>query len=235
MTYTEKETGPISSNATITVDRWNGVAASTRYPQYIYNQTAYVDGGNLDAYRRTWAGYDLGSIDSYGRRYTEFRDRRSTEMRKTLTSSTTPPIPGSGTPITITNYTLSNQYNSGNQEGRMSPNNTAGTLVPNVNSVYVFYAEIYIPTVNVGLTAAFCRIYASSNSRAEVNQNVALKAGASVRLRNQCIVAYRNGSTIPYSVQLELIYTVAPTTVEIKFGYSELIGRKNGCGAHTTL
>jgi hypothetical protein len=233
MTYTEEAIESVSANISMTVDRWNKAVVSTRYPQYIYNQTAYVNGGNLDAYRRTWAGYDLGSIDSYGSRYTQYRDIRSTYMTKTYTSATSP---ANNVWTDVIGYnSISNTYNSTNQEGRLSPDVVNGYLKPNVNSVYLFYAEIVISSVPASMTSAFCQIRSSSGVRAEVNQNVALTAADSMKLRNQLIVAYRNGTSTPYNVRVKLLYSGTAPDFKIIFGYTELIGKKSGCGGTSII
>lgn len=233
MTYTEDAIESVSASASLTVDRWNKAVASSRYPQYIYNQTAYVNGGNLDAYRRTWAGYDLGSIDSYGSRYTQYRDIRSTYMIKTYTSGTAP-ASNIWTDVVSYNY-LSNSYNSTNQEGRLSPDTINGYIKPNVNSVYLLYAELFISSVPASMTNAFCQIRSSSGTRAEVNQNISLAATDSMRLRNQLVVAYRNGTSDPYNVRVKLLYSGTAPDFSITFGYTELIGKKLGCGGTSII
>ena len=112
MTQPEQPVNQASSGNNVTVTRWNNIVASTRFPEYVFNASTYEYGGNLNAYRRTWAGYSLGSIDAYGSRYTEFRDIRSTYMNKTVSSSQ----PATNVWTTVIDYdTLSNPYNATNQ------------------------------------------------------------------------------------------------------------------------
>ena len=229
MTEPEQPAIQASSGNNITVQRWNSVVASTRFPEYIYDATAYTYGGNLNAYRRTWAGYNLGSIDSYGSRYTEFRDIRSTFMNKNVSDS----HPPTNEWRTVTLYdTLSNPYNASNQEGRLTLNKDAGTITPNINSAYIFYAEIKMNNTTI-VTNAFMQIQTGGVTIAEVNQNLNLINGQSMKLINQTFVAYKNTA---HTVRYKLLYTgFPPPPYQITFGYTELIGQKSGCGGYSIL
>jgi hypothetical protein len=229
MTEPEPSANPKSQGNTITFSRWNEVVQSTRFPAYIYNATAYEGGANLNAYRRTWAGYDLGSIDAYGSRYTEFRDIRSTYMVKTVTSSQ----PATNTPTTATGYTfLSNTYNSSNQEGRLTLDPTNGVITPNINSAYIFWAGITISSIPSSMQAVFLQIQTDGVTVAEVNQNLDLIQNQSLTLRNQTFVAYKNTD---FTILYTLLYTGSPPDYQISFGYTELVGKKSGCGAYSIL
>jgi hypothetical protein len=230
MTTPEQFVVPAAAGATMSSTYWNDAVASTRFPAYIYNATTYQYGGNLNAYRRTWSGYDLGSIESYGSRYTEFRDIRSTYIAKTVDTGSSP---ASNVWTTATAYTyISNTYNSTNQEGRLTLNTTTGEITPNANSAYIFWAEMKISSVPVNVTAAFMQIRAGGSTIADINQNVDLITGQSMRLRGQTFVAYKN---IPYTIRYKLIYSGYDPTHVISFGYTELIGQKSGCGAYSIL
>ena len=229
MTQPEQPVNQASSGDNVTVTHWNNVVATTRFPEYIYNATAYTYGGNLNAYRRTWAGYNLGSIDAYGSRYTEFRDIRSTFMTDTVSSGAGPTT---NTWATAVGYTLSNSYNSANQEGRLTLDPTNGIITPNVNSTYIFWAGITIPNTT-NMTAAFLQIETGGVTIAEVNQNLDLIASQSLTLRNQTFVAYKNTD---HTIQYKLLYTGGTSPAHtIIFGYTELIGEKSGCGAYSIL
>ena len=228
---TNQPVQPSSSGNNVTVTRWNNVVASTRFPEYIYDATAYTYGGNLNAYRRTWAGYNLGSIDAYGSRYTEFRDIRSTFMNKTVSSSQ----PATNTWTTVIDYnTLSNPYNASNQEGRLTLLQSPGTITPNINSAYIFYAVINIANIPASMTAAFLQIQTGGVTIAEVNQNLDLTTanGHQLRLINQTFVAYKNTA---HTVRYKLLYTGTAPSYVITFGYTELIGQKSGCGEYSIL
>lgn len=228
MTQPEQPISKASSGNNVTVTRWNNAVASTRFPEYIFNASTYTYGGNLNAYRRTWAGYSLGSIDAYGSRYTEFRDIRSTFMTKTVTSGQ----PATNTWQNVTGYGLSNSYNSTNQEGRLTLDSTNGTITPNVNSAYVFWAGITISSIPSNTTAAFLQIQTSGVTIADVNQNLDLISGQSLVLRNQTFVAYKNTAHI---IRIKLLYTGNAPDYVITFGYTELIGQKSGCGEYSIL
>ena len=224
---------PATPATTITVKKWTDSIKNTRFPQYFYDATAYSFGGYLDAYRKTWAGYTLGSIESYGRRYTQYRDTRSTFMSKQISS------PASGTPVVVTGFgTLSNPYNSSNQEGRSTLDTAGGTFRPNVNSVYLLWTNLYIPVIPAGMTAAFSQIIVNGIARSGAAQNVDLVPTHSLNLRSQQIVAYRNGTLVTerYGLQFELLYTGTPSfTVTSTLGYTELVGHKTNCGRNTNI
>jgi len=230
MTEPEPSANSKSQGNTITFSRWNEVVQSTRFPAYIYNATAYEGGANLNAYRRTWAGYDLGSIDAYGSRYTEFRDIRSTFM-------TGEGYPGvSDTWVTasslVLSITQSNPYNSTNQEGRLTLNPTNFSITPNINSAYIFWAEMKIENIPPDTTAAFLQIQSGGVTVADVNQNLNLIDSQSLILRNQTFVAYKNTA---HTIRYKTLFTGLPPSLQIRFGYTELIGQKSGCGAYSIL
>ena len=231
MTQPEQPVNQASSGNNVTVTRWNDIVASTRFPEYIYDATAYAYGGNLNAYRRTWAGYTLGSIDAYGSRYTEFRDTRSTYMNKNVSASQ----PATNVWTTVIDYNaLSNPYNASNQEGRLTLVQNTGTITPNVNSAYILYAVINIANIPPNMTAAFLQIQTGGVTIAEVNQNLDLTAanGQQLRLINQTFVAYKNTA---HTVRYKLLYTGTAPSYVITFGYTELIGQKSGCGGYSIL
>lgn len=229
MTQPEEPVNQASLGNNITATRWNTVVASIRFPEYIFDATAYRFGANLNAYRRTWAGYSLGSIDAYGSRYTEFRDIRSTYMTKTVLSGQ----PATNTWTTATSFTnLSNSYNSTNQEGRLSLNLSTGAITPNINSAYIFYAAINIDNIPVNMTNAFLQIQTGGVTIAEVNQNLNLIAGQQLKLINQTFVAYKNTA---HTIRYKLLYTGTAPQYVISFGYTELIGQKSGCGGYSIL
>jgi hypothetical protein len=217
---------PVTPNMTVTVSKWTDAISKTRFPQYFYDATGYSFGGHLDAYRKTWAGYTLGSIESYGSRYTQYRDIRSTYMWKNINSFT------SGGWFAVSSYNgISNPYNSTNQEGRSTLDVGAGYFRPNVNSTYLLWTNLYIPNVPLNMTAAMSQILVNGSPRSGAAQNVNLTNGQSVNLRTQQIVAYRNGASIPYSVRYMLLFSgAAPDTMRITLGYTELVGGKTDCG-----
>jgi hypothetical protein len=218
---------PVTPNMTVTVSKWTDAISKTRFPQYFYDATGYSFGGHLDAYRKTWAGYTLGSIESYGSRYTQYRDVRSTFMWKTITSGFS-----SGALVDVNMYNgISNPYNSSNQEGRSSLDVVLGYFRPNVNSTYLLWTNLYIPIVPLNMTAAMSQILVNGSPRSGAAQNVNLVTGHSVNLRAQQIVAYRNGASLPYSVRYKLLYSGSPPTeLSITLGYTELVGGKKNCG-----
>jgi hypothetical protein len=225
---------PATPDMTITVSKWTDSIQKTRFPQYFYDATAYTYGGYLDAYRKTWAGYTLGSIESYGSRYTQYRDVRSTYMWKDVTSFT------SGGWFVASSYNgISNPYNSTNQEGRSTLDVANGYFKPNVNSTYLLWTNLYIPNVPLNMTAVMSQILVNVSPvspRSGATQNVNLVNGQSVNLRTQQIVAYRNGASIPYSVRYKLLFTgPAPDTMRITLGYTELVGGKTNCGRNINL
>lgn len=228
MTQPEQPINQASAGNNVTFSTWNDAVASTRFPEYIFDATAYTYGGNLNAYRRTWAGYNLGSIDAYGSRYTEFRDIRSTFMTKTVTTGQ----PATNTWQNVTGYELSNPYNSTNQEGRLTIDPTNGIITPNGDSAYVFWSGIKISSIPSNTTAAFLQIQTGGVTVADVNQNLDLITGQSLVLRNQTFVAYKNTD---YIIRIKLLYTGTAPSYTITFGYTELIGQKSGCGAYSIL
>lgn len=223
---------PATPSTTITVTKWTDSIKKTRFPQYFYNATTYTYGGYLDAYRKTWAGYTLGSIENYGSRYTEYRDVRSTYMWKTITSGFS-----SGGWFVVSSYdNISNSYNSTNQEGRSTLDVANGYFRPNINSTYLLWTNLYIPSVPNNMTAAMSQILVNGSPRSGAAQNVNFTNGNSVNLRTQQIVAYRNGATIPYSVRYKLLFSgSAPTELQITLGYTELVGGKTNCGRNSNI